>query len=157
MSRVIAERSLFPQASPIWSPGVMPLGEWSCHSPHGPLLGLRCYRQHTRLLPGAETVRIRPIPLRTHWSSRGQDSAPVMRLRGFESHPVLSLLVVGVVARLGERPPILSTSPVPGRSSSPRWCSFSPVPGGACESACGKAWYSACLGRTKSPVQIRPR
>ena len=24
-----------------------------------------------------------------HWSSSGEDSAPVMRRRGFESHPVL--------------------------------------------------------------------
>src|SRR5205085_9983069 len=35
------------------------------------------------------TVRARPIPLR-HRSSSGQDSAPVLRQRGFESHPVLS-------------------------------------------------------------------
>ena len=27
-----------------------------------------------------------------HWSSSGQDSAPVMRIRRFESGPVLSLL-----------------------------------------------------------------
>lgn len=66
-------------------------------SPHRPLSGLRCSRQHAWLLPRSETVRIRPIPLHTHWSSRGQDSAPVMRIRGFESHPVLSFLIVRVV------------------------------------------------------------
>jgi hypothetical protein len=27
----------------------------------------------------------------SHWSSSGEDTAPVMRRRGFESHPVLSV------------------------------------------------------------------
>ena len=79
--------------------GAMPQGEWPRHSRHRPLSGLRCSRQHAWLLPRSETVRIRPIPLHTHWSSRGQDSAPVMRIRGFESHPVLSFLIVRVVGR----------------------------------------------------------
>ena len=28
-------------------------------------------------------------PFQSHWSFSGQDTAPVMRQRGFESHPVL--------------------------------------------------------------------
>ena len=38
------------------------------------------------------TVQVRLIPLRNrHWSFSGKDPAPVMRQRGFESHPVLSV------------------------------------------------------------------
>jgi hypothetical protein len=37
-------------------------------------------------------VRAPPVPLGRHWSSSGEDTAPVMRQRGFESHPVLSVL-----------------------------------------------------------------
>ena len=33
-----------------------------------------------------------PLEMKWHWSFSGQDSAPVMRRRGFESHPVLSVL-----------------------------------------------------------------
>jgi hypothetical protein len=38
-------------------------------------------------------VRAPPVPFRCrHRSSSGEDTAPVMRLRGFESHSVLSAL-----------------------------------------------------------------
>src|SRR5262245_235409 len=42
-----------------------------------------------------------------HWSSSGQDSAPVMRIRRFESGPVLSLFDNLVV--LAEQPGVLAT------------------------------------------------
>lgn len=35
-------------------------------------------------------VQIPPVSFGLHWSSSGEDSAFVMRQRGFESHPVLS-------------------------------------------------------------------
>ena len=38
-------------------------------------------------------------PTYKHWSSSGQDSAPVMRRRGFESHPVLWLFDNLVIAK----------------------------------------------------------
>ena len=37
--------------------------------------------------------------LPVHWSSSGHDSAPVMRRRGFESHPVLWLFDNLVIAK----------------------------------------------------------
>lgn len=59
-----------------------------------------------------------------------------------------------------DAPVVLRLRPVlesPQRSERPLRATETPFPGAAVASACGKAWYSACLGRTKSPVRIRPR
>jgi hypothetical protein len=47
------------------------------------------------------TVQVRLVPLTTykHWSSSGEDSAPVMRRRRFESDPVLSIFDNLVIAQ----------------------------------------------------------
>jgi hypothetical protein len=63
-------------------------------------------------------------PTDMHWSSSGQDSAPVMRIRRFESGPVLSTSIRCGGSRVGTGGWLLTASsqvrfllPQPGRSS----------------------------------------
>ena len=83
-----------------------------------------------------------------HWSSSGQDSAPVMRGRRFESGPVLSLFDNLVVTQ--------SAHDVTAACCLARAEERVQFPLGAHFSGRGKVWDSACLGRTRSLVQIQP-
>jgi hypothetical protein len=88
-----------------------------------------------------------------HWWSSGEDSAPVMRRRGFESHPVLSAFFDNsgsatcardVAAAYRSATAEARVRLPPGTSSLSR------------RSGRGKAWQSAWFGTRRAPVQIRP-
>ena len=97
-------------------------------------------------------------PTEMHWSSSGQDSAPVMRIRRFESGPVLSLFDNSAVTTSAHDVSAAGTdwqdaswSALPGRKSG-----FDSRSRALHISGRGKVWHSACLGRTRSLVQIQP-
>ena len=84
-----------------------------------------------------------------HWSSSGQDSAPVMRLRRFESGPVLSLIDNLVV--------FTSAHDVTAACCLARAEERVQFPLGAHSSACGRDGKSTCFGSTKMLVRLQPR
>ena len=92
-----------------------------------------------------------------HWSSSGQDSAPVMRLRRFESG-------VASLARQRRRLSLFdnlvvftSAHDVTAACCLARAEERVQFPLGAHSSACGRDGKSTCFGSTKMLVRLQPR
>ncbi len=98
---------------------------------------------------------------RHRWSS-GEDTAPVMRRRGFESHPVLSLFDNPVTVKCAHDVAAayrLAMADV--RVRLPLGTSLLPTDRGTVQDRTrqtgrGKAWQSAWFGTRRPPVRIRP-
>src|SRR5271156_1914407 len=99
-----------------------------------------------------------------HGSSSGQDTAPVMRRREFESHPVLLFFDNSIrFQRTHDVAAACCLARADVRVRLPLGAFYgggTPMKKGvlgASTSACRQVWKSACFGSTTSSVQIRPR